>query len=340
MTIRQTLTPIYACRYALYVHTRGLGGSHAQFTNSAFRGGVPSALLLVVIAVVYALLPLVAHAQDPHVVRTGDTLSAIAEEYGLSVQELVWLNGIDDPDLIFPGEVIALDTTDDVALVSASDDDASASSDASASEAQATGPRTTTQSSTTRPTLTGRPTRRVTCQAGFDRDTIREDLVAAADKWGWDPYLIMALAWQESGWRQDEVSYVGAIGVMQIMPDTAAELDDWLFQRGLDPWNNVWDNIDSGVAFLTCLYQETGDVELSIGAYYQGLGSVQRDGFFPDTRAYVDNILYMRDLFGRASCPSGGNRAVALRAHARLRYTARHAIDQYERSRHGAHRLG
>jgi soluble lytic murein transglycosylase-like protein len=113
----------------------------------------------------------------------------------------------------------------------------------------------------------------------------------------------MALAWQESGWRQDEVSYVGAIGVMQIMPDTAAELDDWLFQRGLDPWNDVWDNIDSGVAFLTCLYQETDDVELAVGAYYQGLGSVQRDGFFPDTRAYVDNIFYMRDLFEAGELP-------------------------------------
>jgi hypothetical protein len=87
------------------------------------------------------------------------------------------------------------------------------------------------------------------------------------------------------------------------MPDTAAELDDWLFQRGLDPWNDVWDNIDSGVAFLTCLYQETDDVELAVGAYYQGLGSVLRDGFFPDTRAYVDNILYMRDLFEAGELP-------------------------------------
>jgi LysM repeat protein len=274
--------------------------------NSRIRrsaGSVPSALLLVAIAVVYALLPLVAHAQDPHIVRTGDTLSAIAEEYGLSVQELVWLNGIDDPDLIFPGEVIALGAADDVSLVSASDDDATVSSDAGASEEQDglsaaddTLVDDTAYDDRTSDTSTDVP-------SWVDRYTIREDLVAAAHKWGWDPYLIMALAWQESGWRQDEVSYVGAIGVMQIMPDTAAELDDWLFQRGLDPWNDVWDNIDSGVAFLTCLYQETDDVELAVGAYYQGLGSVLRDGFFPDTRAYVDNILYMRDLFEAGELP-------------------------------------
>jgi LysM repeat protein len=259
--------------------------------------GSVSSALLVVIAVVSALLPLVAHAQDPHVVRTGDTLSAIAEEYGLSVQELVWLNGIDDPDLIFPGEVIALDTPADSVLVSAGADDAASTSDDTQSEdASDASDDEAAYADLTSDTSDDVP-------GWVDRDTIREDLVAAAHKWGWDPYLIMALAWQESGWRQDEVSYVGAIGVMQIMPDTAAELDDWLFQRGLDPWNSVWDNIDSGVAFLTCLYQETGDVELAVGAYYQGLGSVQRDGFFPDTRAYVDNILYMRDLFEAGELP-------------------------------------
>jgi hypothetical protein len=230
-------------------------------------------------------------------VRSGDTLSAIADEYGLSVQQLVWLNGIDDPDLIFPGEVIALDTSDDAVLVSADDDEATVSShDATTEDASAASAADIDYADLTSETTDDVP-------GWVDRHTIRKDLIKAAHKWGWDPYLIMALAWQESGWRQDEVSYVGAIGVMQIMPDTAAELDDWLFQRGLDPWNDVWDNIDSGVAFLTCLYQETGDVELAVGAYYQGLGSVQRDGFFPDTRAYVDNILYMRDLFEAGELP-------------------------------------
>jgi hypothetical protein len=255
---------------------------------------VCGALLGLLAVGAFVLTPTLAAAQEPHRVREGDTLSAIAETYGLSVQELVWLNGLDDPDLIFPGEVLDLgpandgqsagnatsssDSADDSASAVAEVSDAAADVDADALDPAA-------------------------LPDWVDPETVREDLIIAAHKWGWDPYLIMALAWQESGWQQDEVSYVGAIGVLQIMPDTAAQLDDWLFQRDLDPWNNVWDNIDAGVAFLTCLYEDTGDVELAIGSYYQGEGSVTRDGFFPDTRAYVDNILYMRDLFAAGELP-------------------------------------
>lgn len=237
-------------------------------------------------------VPAAASAQDTRVVRDGDTLSAIAESNGLTVRQLVWLNGLENPDLIFPGQVIALAPSDvaDEPVVDAGADDAANVATVAADGAATQDALAPADTAAALPPW-------------VDRATIRADLVAAADKWGWDPYLIMALAWQESGWQQDEVSDVGAIGVMQIMPDTAAELDDWLFRRGLDPWNNVWDNVDAGVAFLTSLYQETDDVELAIGSYYQGLGSVERDGFFPETHDYVNNILAMRDLFAAGELP-------------------------------------
>ena len=260
------------------------------------RGGVLGGLLMAVIVVLYALLPTVTRAQEPHYVREGDTLSAIADAYGLSVRELVWLNGLDDPDLIFPGEWIALGPSD-TSPTTAGEDAAPATSNGADAL-----PAVDAQLDVT-PSAAVELAPPAALPEWVDRETVRTELVVAASKWGWDPYLIMALAWQESGWRQDEVSGVGAIGVMQVMPDTAAELDAWLFQRGADPWNSVWDNIETGVAFLTCLYQESGDVELAIGSYYQGWGSVQRDGFFPDTRAYVDNILYMRDLFAAGELP-------------------------------------
>jgi soluble lytic murein transglycosylase-like protein len=252
----------------------------------ARRGAAIACALCVV---VYALTPTFASAQRGHVVvQDGDTLSGIAEAYGLTVQQLVWLNGIDDPDLIYPGERLLLSDASDgaVATTVAADDAANDSAVDSSDDTSATiaDPEAT--------------------PPYYDPETIREDLVIAADKWGWDPYLIMAIAWQESGWRQDEVSSVGAIGVMQVMPETAAELDSWLFQRNLDPWGDAWDNIDAGVAFLTCLYEEAGnDVDTAIASYYQGYGSIVRDGWFSDTDSYVASILALRDQFANGELP-------------------------------------
>uniref|UniRef100_UPI002ADE0E7C LysM peptidoglycan-binding domain-containing protein n=1 Tax=Tepidiforma sp. TaxID=2682230 RepID=UPI002ADE0E7C len=43
-----------------------------------------------------------------YVVREGDTLGAIAEQFGLTVEELAAANGLADPDLIFPGQELRI----------------------------------------------------------------------------------------------------------------------------------------------------------------------------------------------------------------------------------------
>ncbi|HUG13742.1 MAG TPA: lytic transglycosylase domain-containing protein [Thermomicrobiales bacterium] len=128
-------------------------------------------------------------------------------------------------------------------------------------------------------------------------------MIDAAHRYGWNPNLIMAMAWQESYWRQDEVSWTGAIGVMQIMPETAQGMVDWYFGHDMNIWYSAYDNIEMGVAFLTVLYEETGSVELALASYYQGWSSVQHDGFFPDTREYVDRIMMFRDEFQAGNLP-------------------------------------
>lgn len=247
-------------------------------------------VIVVALAALAAALPArQASAYDPesggYVVEAGDTLSHIALYYGVSIEELIWLNGLDDPDLIVTGQVlqmasnraepqVVVDAGDDAVWVEPVVEDAD-------EEVVDDEPYVAPEC----------------CPPYADPETVRALLVDTAERYGWDPTLIMAQAWQESYWGQDEVSWVGAIGVMQVMPATAAELDDWYFEGEIDIWNSVADNIEAGVAYLTILYEETGSVELALASYYQGWGSVQRDGWFSDTHEYVDRIFMFQEMF-------------------------------------------
>src|SRR5438034_3434041 len=59
--------------------------------------------------------------------------------------------------------------------------------------------------------------------------------------------LIKALAWQESGWQQQVISDVGAVGVMQIMPETGRFTGEIILQRAVDT-ANLEHNVEAGVA--------------------------------------------------------------------------------------------
>lgn len=226
-------------------------------------------------------------ASESYVVYDGDTLSHIAERYGMTVRELALLNGIDDPNLIFPGQEIVL---------------ASAGSGASAAETDATPAETSTPDTSwaDEDVSQGGPGE---LPPYFPSWQVRELLIDAAHRYGWDPNLIMAQAWQESYWKQDEISWTGAIGVMQVMPATGAEMESWYFGHDMNIFYSAYDNIEMGVAYLSVLYEETGSVELALAAYYQGWGSVQRDGFFPDTHEYVDRIFMFQHKFASGELP-------------------------------------
>ena len=99
-------------------------------------------------------------------------------------------------------------------------------------------------------------------------------LYAAGLKHGVNPYLVMGLAWHESGWRPAVVSSAGAVGIMQVMPSTAAADGPALLHRAvnlLDPG----DNIDIGVAILKHnLDSYHNDLAKALTAYYAGGGAV------------------------------------------------------------------
>ena len=120
---------------------------------------------------------------------------------------------------------------------------------------------------------------------------------ATAHRWGVDPRLAQAVAWQESGFNQRWVSATGAVGAMQIEPYTADYLATYVVHRHLNIYN-ANDNATAGVALLAVLLREThGNQGKAVAGYYQGLASVQSRGMFNDTKAYVRSVLALRNRF-------------------------------------------
>ncbi len=122
----------------------------------------------------------------------------------------------------------------------------------------------------------------------YEKGSIKQMLVETAQKYGVDSNLVLALANAESGYRTDAVSPVGAVGVMQLMPDTARGLG---VEDSFDPKQNI----DGGVRYLKqMLSMFGGDTTKALAAYNAGPGAVQKYGGIPpyaETQAYVRNIL-------------------------------------------------
>lgn len=122
---------------------------------------------------------------------------------------------------------------------------------------------------------------------------------AAATKYGLDPAFLAAVFWTESSYTPNVVSPTGAIGLGQLMPETAA----WL---KVDPWDPT-QNIDGSAKFYRYLLDKNqGDLSLAIASYAAGPGAVQRAGGIPDqfTANYVTKLLARRDyLNGARSTP-------------------------------------
>lgn len=144
--------------------------------------------------------------------------------------------------------------------------------------------------------VNGEPKDPVEVVAG-GRDIAPERLAAlfqeAADATGLDPKLIEAVAWAESGFDPKCHSDAGAIGLMQLMPETARAL-------GLsDPWDPE-QNVLGGARHLKGLVSRFGgDVKLALAAYNAGAGMVEKyHGVppYPETEAYVTKVMrYWKD---------------------------------------------
>lgn len=131
--------------------------------------------------------------------------------------------------------------------------------------------------------LPRRAARAVSQQVGFQP---MMSMAGVEKEFGLHAGLLDAVIFRESRGRMDAVSSKGALGIMQLMPGTAAEL-------GVDPSDRE-QNIRGGALYLKRQIDRFGSVPLGLAAYNAGPGAVMRYGGIPpyrETRAYVSAIM-------------------------------------------------
>lgn len=128
--------------------------------------------------------------------------------------------------------------------------------------------------------------------------TVEPLIRQAATKHGIDPALVKAVIAAESGFNPQAVSPKGAIGLMQVIPDTGArygvtgDARRSAAQKLADPKTNI----TTGVCYLSDLLRMfSGNLELVLAAYNAGEGAVQKHGNdippYAETQNYVKTVL-------------------------------------------------
>jgi soluble lytic murein transglycosylase-like protein len=129
------------------------------------------------------------------------------------------------------------------------------------------------------------------------------EILEASRDTGIDPNLLRAVIHQESGGNPAARSARGAMGLMQLMPDTARVM-------GVRDPGRVRENVLGGARYLrTMLTRFGGNVRHALAAYNAGPGAVEKAGGIPpyaETRAYVPRVLALAETY-RASSAAGGD---------------------------------
>lgn len=122
----------------------------------------------------------------------------------------------------------------------------------------------------------------------------------ACDRHGVDPLLVHAIVKVESDFNPYALSRKGAMGLMQLMPQTAVEMN---VKNSFSPH----ENIEGGVKYLRYLMDRyEGNLSLALAAYNAGENSVKRWGTIPpfkETKHYVDRILKIYNGQGNTFTP-------------------------------------
>ncbi len=117
----------------------------------------------------------------------------------------------------------------------------------------------------------------------------------AAKKYGVPESLLKGIAKAESNFNERDLSSSGAMGVMQLMPETARSLG---VKDPYDPEQNI---MGGAKCIAQKLKEFNGDVELALAAYNAGSGAVKRAGGIPSKcRNYIKKVLSYQEAFETA----------------------------------------
>lgn len=128
------------------------------------------------------------------------------------------------------------------------------------------------------------------------------DIQASAERHGVDPLLVAAVIKCESNWNENAQSTAGAVGLMQVMPQTSSEIARMgLVDSGTYDPSNLFDpatNIEYGTAYLAFLEKNLSSTDQVIAAYNAGMGKVEewlaQPGELADNITYTETREYLR----------------------------------------------
>jgi soluble lytic murein transglycosylase-like protein len=133
------------------------------------------------------------------------------------------------------------------------------------------------------------------------------EIAAAADRFGIERLLLVALVRQESNFAPDAVSRAGAGGLTQLMPGTARlmglEVDP---KRGVDERFDPERSLYGGARYLKLQLRRFRSVKLALAAYNAGPGAVVRNRGMPPSRGvrgYVRSVLAFRAQYRAGETP-------------------------------------
>ncbi len=131
-----------------------------------------------------------------------------------------------------------------------------------------------------------------TASAAQSPNEIKASIVKTAINMGVDPCIALGIAKLESEFIPSKKGASGAVGLFQLMPDTARRL-------GVNPYI-VSDNIKGGIMYYQMMYKKFGSIDLALAAYNAGPGNVARYKGVPpfrETKAFITRIKASANQF-------------------------------------------
>jgi len=111
--------------------------------------------------------------------------------------------------------------------------------------------------------------------------------------------LVRSIIQQESAWNPCAVSLKGAVGLMQLMPETARRF-------GVRNRCDIRENIAGGVGYLAWLLRKfRGDARLAVAAYYAGEGAIEKRGLNFRNADVVAYVYQVRSIYGQLTNTGG-----------------------------------